>query len=74
MSSPASDLAVMWIQVFTVGDSRADVWIVNSGIYVDDAEYMTSPNAKPGDKVLGQIAFNASCDVEPVRSGLHNIK
>lgn len=36
--------------MFTVGDSRADVWILNSGIYIDDVEFMTSPNAKPGDK------------------------
>lgn len=50
VDSPWMRMPQSHLQIFTVGDSRADVWIVNSGIYIDDTEYMSSPNAKPGGK------------------------
>jgi len=50
VDSPWIRLPQSHMQIFTVGDSRADVWILNSGVYIDDAPYMSSPRAAPGDK------------------------
>jgi len=50
VDSPWIRLPQSHLQIFTVGDSRADVWIVNSGVYIEDAEYMASPGASPGNK------------------------
>eukprot|EP00041_Stephanoeca_diplocostata_P015075 m.284843 g.284843 ORF g.284843 m.284843 type:complete len:352 (+) comp19914_c0_seq5:379-1434(+) len=50
VDSPWIRLPQSHMQIFTVGDSRADVWIVNSGIYINDESFMSSPNADPADK------------------------
>lgn len=36
VDSPWFRLPKSILQVFTIGDSRADVWVFNSGLYVDD--------------------------------------
>eukprot|EP00039_Didymoeca_costata_P012823 m.186591 g.186591 ORF g.186591 m.186591 type:complete len:378 (-) comp15592_c0_seq15:1425-2558(-) len=50
VDSPWIRLPRTKLMMFTVGDSRADVWILNSGIYIDDTEYMSSTSANPADK------------------------
>lgn len=50
VDSPWMRLPQSHMQVFTVGDSRADVWIINSGLYVDDENFMAAPGADNGDK------------------------
>ena len=38
------------LRVFTIGDSRAGVWIINSGVYIDDSPFQNSVGAQPNDK------------------------
>eukprot|EP00040_Diaphanoeca_grandis_P029217 m.170601 g.170601 ORF g.170601 m.170601 type:complete len:370 (-) comp31615_c0_seq5:66-1175(-) len=50
VDSPWMRLPQTHMQIFTVGDSRADVWILNSGLFLDDAHFMSSPTANANDK------------------------
>ena len=50
VDSPWFRLPQSHLHVFTIGDTRAGVWIINSGIYVDDTPWQGSAGAAPGDK------------------------
>jgi len=54
VDSPWMRLPQTHMGVFTVGDSRADVWIINSGLYVDDEQFMASPGADSMDNTKPQ--------------------
>lgn len=48
--SPWFRLPQSHLHIFTIGDTRAHVWIINSGVYIDDRALQDSPGAKPQDK------------------------
>jgi hypothetical protein len=50
VDSPWFRLPQSHLHVFTVGDTRAGVWIINSGVYIDDTQWQASLGAAPADK------------------------
>ena len=48
--SPWFRLPQSHLHIFTIGDTRAHVWIINSGVFIDDRALQDSPGAKPQDK------------------------
>ena len=48
--SPWFRLPRSHLHIFTIGDTRAGVWIINSGVYIDDRPLQEYPGAEPQDK------------------------
>ena len=45
--SPWFRLPRSHLHIFTIGDTRAGVWIINSGVYIDDRPLQEYPGAEP---------------------------
>lgn len=66
--SPWFRLPQSHLHIFTIGDTRAGVWIINSGVYVDDRVLQDSPGAQPQDKG-GSVGYKWLVQPLPHRLG-----
>lgn len=66
--SPWFRLPQSHLHIFTIGDTRAHVWIINSGVYIDDRPLQDSPGAKPEDKG-GSVGYKWLVQPLPHRLG-----
>ena len=65
--NPFVTLPMSYLQIFTIGDSRGDVWIINSGVLIDDRKFFDGSAAPP----VGKAQHNGSrWLVQPIPSRL----